>query len=165
MIASPEESQLSEKATGILRSRIGKSKDYPENDDAIDIAFILQDLHSLARHAPPGDILTTIGQCCCYLVRALDRTSTDRTVQSTYRQSLNDFVTRKASPLNTAFFQEFVRRCPEAAWELKRGILDVSVSDKAVNAYRKCQALGLLTPLFNKIPTKVRKRVSAQFRS
>jgi DNA polymerase phi len=157
--ASPEESQLSEKATGILRSRIGRLKDYPENNDAIDIGFILQDLHSRARNASSGDFLSTIGQCCGYLVRALNRTSADGSIQVVYRQSLQDFVTRKASRLNTAFFQEFIRRCPEAAWELKQDILDVSVSENAVNTYRKCQTLGLLNLLFNNIPTKVRKRV------
>jgi len=38
--------------------------------------------------------------------------------------------------------------------------LDVSVSEKAVNAYRKCQTLGLLNLLFNNIPTKVTERAS-----
>ena len=154
--ASPEESQLAEKAIGILRSRVGKLKEYPEEDETIDIGFILEDLHSKARRAPSGDILTTFGQCCCYLVRVLNRTSTDGTVRSAYRQSLEDFVTRKASRLNSAFFQEFVRRCPEVAWNLKQDILKVSVSENAVNAYRKCQTLGLLNLLFNNIPTKVK---------
>jgi DNA polymerase phi len=154
--ASPEESQLSEKATGILRSRIGKLKECPEKDESIDIGFILEDLHSMARRASSGDVLTTIGQCCCYLARAHNHTSTDSTVGLVYRQSLTDFVTRKASRLNVAFFQEFIRRCPEAAWDLKQDILDVSASEKAVNAYRSCQTLGLLNLLFNNIPTKVR---------
>ena len=153
--ASPEESQLSEKATGILRSRIGKLKEYPERDESVDIGPILEDLHSKARHAPSGDILTTISQCCCYLVRALHNTSADDTIRLVYRQSLDDFVTRKSSRLNPAFFQEFIRRCPEVAWDIKREFLGVSVSEKAVNAYRKCQTLGLLNLLFNNIPTKV----------
>lgn len=158
--ASPEESQLSEKATGILRSRIGKLKEHPDKDETIDIGVILEDLHSKARHVSSGDTLATIGQCCCYLVRALNRTGTDHTVHSVYRQSLEDFVTRKASRLNSAFFQEFIRRCPEAAWDLKQDILDVSVSEKAVNAYRKCQTLGLLNLLCNNIPNKVKERIS-----
>lgn len=157
--ASPEESQLSEKATGILRSRIGKLKECPEKDDGVDIGFILEDLHSMARRASSGEILTTIGQCSCYLVRAHNRTSTDPTVRLVYHQSLKDFVTRKASRLNVAFFQEFIRRCPEAAWDLKQDILDVSASEKAVNAYRTCQALGLLNLLLNNIPSKVRDQV------
>ena len=157
--ASPEESQLSEKATGILRSRIGKLKEYPEKDETIDIGPILEDLHSKARHASSGDILTTIGQCCCYLVRVLSRTSTDATIRTVYCQSLKDFVTRKASRLNSTFFQEFVRRCPEVAWDLKQDILEVSISENAINAYRKCQTLGLLNLLFNNIPTKVKEWV------
>lgn len=155
--ASPEEIQLSEKATGILRSRIGKLKEYPEKDETIDVGFILEDLHSKARHASSGDILTTIGQCSCYLVRVLNCPGADDTVRSVYRQSLEDFVTRKTSRLNSSFFQEFVRRCPEVAWDLKQDILRVSVSENAVNAYRKCQTLGLLNLLFNNIPTKVKE--------
>lgn len=153
--AGPEESQLSEKATGILRSRIGKLREYPERDETIDVGSIFEDLHAKARHASSGDTLTTISQCCCYLVRALDGTGTDGIVRSVYRQSLEDFVTRKGSRLNNAFFQEFVQRCPEVAWDLKQDILKVSVSEKAVNTYRKCQGLGLLNLLFNNIPTKV----------
>ena len=159
--ASPEESQLSEKATGILRSRVGKLKECPGKDEAIDIGFILEDLHSKARHASSGENLATIGQCCCYLVRALSRTSTDGTARLVYRQSLEDFVTRKASRLNTAFFQEFIRRCPEVAWDLRQDILDVTVSENAVNAYRKCQTLGLLNLLFSNAPTKVKCGSSA----
>lgn len=155
--ASPEESQLSEKATGILRSRIGKLKERPEKDETIDIGSILEDLHLKARHASSGDVLTMIGQCCCYLVRALNCTSNDPTVHSVYRQSLDDFAARKASRLNSAFFHEFIRRCPEAAWDLKQDILDVSLSEKAVNTYRKCQTLGLLNLLFNNIPAKVKE--------
>ena len=161
--ASPEEIQLAEKATGILRSRIGKLKECPEKDGMIDLGFILEDLHSKARHAPSADILTTIGQCCCYLVRALNRTSTDGTVHFAYRKSLEDFVTRKTSRLNSAFFQEFIRRCPEVAWDLKHDILKMSVSENAVNAYRKCQTLGLLNLLFNKIPTKVREWIPCAY--
>ncbi|KAF9653857.1 hypothetical protein BDM02DRAFT_3265026 [Thelephora ganbajun] len=152
--ASPEESQLSEKATGVLRSRIGKLKEYPDKDETIDIGFILEDLHTMARHAPSGEILTTIGQCCCYLVRVLNRISTDGTVRFVYRKSLEDFVTRKASRLNSAFFQEFIRRSPEVAWDLKQDILDLSASEKAVNAYRACQTLGLLNLLFTNIPAR-----------
>ena len=155
MTASPEEGQLSEKATGILRSRIVKLKEYPGKDDGIDIGFILEDSHSKARHASSGDILTTFGQCCCYLVRALNHNTPNGTERRIYRQSLEDFVTRKASRLNPAFFQEFIRRCPEVAWESRQDILEVSASEKAVNAYRKCQALGLLNLLFNNVPTKV----------
>jgi len=155
--ASPEESQLSEKATGILRSRVGKLKECPDRDETIDIGFILEDLHSKARHASSGDIITTIGQCCCYLVRALSHTDTDDAVHLVYRQSLEDFVTRKASRLNSAFFQEFIRRCPEVAWDLRQDILNVAISGGAINAYRKCQALGLLNLLFNNIPTKVKE--------
>ena len=159
--ASPEESQLAEKATGILRSRIGKLKEYPDKDETIEIGSILEDLHSEARRASSADSLATIGQCCCYLVRALGQTDgTNSTACSAYRQSLKDFVTRKASRLNSAFFQEFIRRCPEVAWDWKQDILDVSVSEKAVNAYRKCQTLGLLNLLFNNIPTKVTERIS-----
>jgi DNA polymerase phi len=155
--ASPEESQLSEKATSILRSRIGKLKEHPEMDESVDVGPILEDLHSKARHAPSGDILTTISQCCCYLVRALHHTGADDAIHFAYRQSLEDFVTRKASRLNPAFFQDFIRRCPEVAWDMKREFLTVSVSEKSVNVYRKCQTLGLLNLLFNNIPTKVEK--------
>lgn len=160
IVASPEESQLSEKATGILRSRIGKLREHPERDETIDVGSILEDLHLKARHTSSGDILATIGQCCCYLVRALNHTGADDIVRSVYRQSLEDFVTRKGSRLNSAFFQEFIRRCPEVAWDLKQDILEVSASDKAVNTYRKCQSLGLLNLLFNNIPTKVEERIS-----
>ncbi|EMD34453.1 hypothetical protein CERSUDRAFT_55542 [Gelatoporia subvermispora B] len=149
-----DEKQLSDKATGILRSRIGKSKDVPSNMDVEVAIEVLKELHSRARKAPSADVLSTLAQCTVFLARSLFHAAAQDQVLDIYRQSLADFVTRKASRLNSAFFQEFIRRHPDAAWALRSDLLDLT--GKAVNVYRQCQAFSLLHTLITQVHPAVR---------
>lgn len=150
----PDEKQLADKATGILRSRIGKAKELPvsiEKDEAVEV---LQELHSRARKAPSADVLATLSACSIFVARALHHEGEDEPIVRAYRESLVDFVTRKASRLNTQFFQEFVRRQVVVGWALRDDL--VEVAGKAVNAYRQCQVFLLLHSLIKELPQLVR---------
>ncbi|OCH90301.1 hypothetical protein OBBRIDRAFT_887807 [Obba rivulosa] len=151
-----DEKQLADKATGILRSRVGKSKDVPSNIDAEVATEVLKELHSRARKAPSADVISTLGQCSAFLARSLFHAGSEEPVLDIYRESLADFVTRKASRLNSAFFQEFIRRHPDAAWGLRSDL--VELTGKAVNVYRQCQTFHLLQTLLNQVhPTDARR--------
>lgn len=145
--AGTDEKQLADKATGILRSRIGKSKDTPSSTDCEQVGGILQELHSRARKASTGDVLSTLAQGSIYLSRALLHTQAQKPVLDAYRESLVDFVTRKPSRLNTAFFQEFIKRHANTAWELRDTLLDLS--GKAVNGYRQNEVFRLIQALLS----------------
>jgi DNA polymerase phi len=151
---SPDERQLSDKAKGILRSRIGKSKELPSSVDIDQIKTVLDDLHLCARRAHSSDLLATLSQCSIYLSRTLHHLGAENSLLQIYRSSLKDFLTRKNSALNASFFQDFIRRCPTSAWSLRRDLLDLSTG--AVNLYRQCQAYQLLELLVNQLPVIVR---------
>ncbi|RDX52694.1 hypothetical protein OH76DRAFT_1399938 [Lentinus brumalis] len=146
----PDEKQLSDKATGILRNRLGKSKDIPTSVAVEDAAKILEELHELARKASTSDVLTTLNQSSLYLAKVLLHADAVEPVQKAYRESLHDFVARKSSKLNTAFFDDFVKRHPQAAWGIRDDL--VKATGDALNVYRQMQAFHLLQTLINQLP-------------
>ncbi|KAH7910650.1 DNA polymerase phi-domain-containing protein [Hygrophoropsis aurantiaca] len=142
-----DERQLTDKATGLLKSRLAKSKDVPVATDVEQVTTILQELHQRARKTRSSDHLSTLSQCSLYICRVLLLSHQEEALTRTYRDSLVDFISRKASHLNFTFFQDFFRRYPVPAWRLRKDLIDVSV--KAVNTYRQCQAYQLLQTLVN----------------
>lgn len=151
---SRDERQLSDKATGILRNRIGKSKDLPVGIDTEEVTAILDELHGRARKARSPEVLVTLSQCSLYLSKVLLHSEAGPSVLRVYRSSLVDFVTRKASTLNATFIQDFIRHYPGSGWSLRNDMIDVSKN--AVNVYRRCQAFQLLNVVINQMPALVR---------
>ncbi|KAM5542581.1 hypothetical protein V8D89_003542 [Ganoderma adspersum] len=145
----PDEKQLSDKATGILRNRIGKSKESPSGVSKEDAAKTLEELHILARKASTPDVLATLNQASLYLSKVLLHAEDIAPVLSAYRESLHDFVARKASKLNTAFFDDFVRRHPQVAWNMRDDL--VKASSDALNGYRQAQVFHLVQTLVNQL--------------
>jgi DNA polymerase phi len=148
-----DERQLSDKATGILRNRIGKSKDLPVDIDSEEAATILAELHVRARKTRSPEVLVTLSQCSLYLSKVMFHSKAEASVLRVYRISLMDFVTRKASTLNASFIQDFIRRYPAPGWFLRNDI--VNASSNAANVYRKYQAFQLLHVIVNQMPTLV----------
>jgi DNA polymerase phi len=154
--AGQDEKQLSDKATGLLRSRIGKLKDTPSDITPDDVIPVLQELHAKARRGRSSEDLTMLSQCSMYLVRTLLHVDSPGPVLDIYRQSLQDFITRKASRFTYSFFQDFIGRHPELAWNLRDDLLAFASPDKAVNGYRQCQALQLIGALITRLSLTVR---------
>lgn len=150
---SSDERQLSDKAKGILKSRIGKSKDLLSNVQADHVSTVLSEIHIRARRAHSSDLLGTLSLCSIYLSKTLLHLNAERSLLQIYRLSLADFITRKNSALNASFFQDFIRRCPTSGWNLRGDLLDLS--SRAVNLYRQCQAYHLLELLVNQLPAMV----------
>lgn len=149
-----DERQLSDKATGLLRNRIAKSKDLPLDADNDVITAILVEIHSRAQRARSPDALATLNQCSLHLARVLVHSGVEDSVLQVYRQSLVDFATRKASALNTIFFQDFIRRNPTSGWHLRDDVL--KAASKAVNVYRQIQGFQLLQVILHQVSALVR---------
>jgi DNA polymerase phi len=150
---SQDEKQLSDKAKGILRSRIAKSKDVPSGVDADQVLAVLSDLHVRARKVHSSELLATLSQSSIYLSKILIQADAEKSLIQVYSQSLADFIMRKNSALNTNFFQDFIRRCPTTAWQLWSDLLDLS--SKSVNAYRQLQVFKLLETLIGQLQSMV----------
>jgi len=145
--------QVSEKATGLLMSRIGRLKEIPSGIDIAKSSAILDDLHIRARKVRSRDAVAIISRCSLYVSRALLHVGADETVRMAYTASLVDFTERKASDLNGQFFSEFIKRYPRTAWSMRAALL--SASTKAINSYRRGQAYILLETLLNHLPCSV----------
>lgn len=149
----PDEKQLADKATGILRSRIGKSKDVPSSVPTEDAATALEELHTLARKASTPEVLATLNQCSIYLSRVLLHHDASEPVLKAYRESLTDFVSRKASRLNPPFVGDFVKRYPQAAWSIRDDF--VQAPGAALNGFRQAQAFHFINTLVNQLQALV----------
>lgn len=148
-----DEKQVSEKATGLLMSRIGKLRDVPSSIDTARASGILKDLHIRAHKVHSRDAVAIISRCSLYVSKTLLHVGVDETVRMTYTMSLVDFTERKASDLNGPFFRDFIERHPRVAWGLRTALLAASV--KAVNAYRQGQVYMLLETLLSHLPRLV----------
>ncbi len=148
-----DEKQLADKTKGILRARLGKAKDTPAEIDSEQAAEILREVHVRARKAVSPDLLVTLDQCSLFLVKCLLQAQAEAPVLDAYRASLREYITRKSSRLNNNFFQDFIRRHPSVAWELRTEFLEV-VGD-AVNGYRKTQVFHLLDILLQQTSSLV----------
>ncbi|CAE6491505.1 unnamed protein product [Rhizoctonia solani] len=143
--AGPEERQLSEKTTGILRTRIAKAKDVPTS--GFDKEATLEDLrslHELARKAPVPEL----SPCSIYISKVFQG---EPRVLEVYRTSIEDFARRKNSKLPPAFLKEYILRQTAHAWELREHIVEQTVAGVAVNVYRQMQVWQLLQTLLSQV--------------
>ncbi|KZV92838.1 hypothetical protein EXIGLDRAFT_613837 [Exidia glandulosa HHB12029] len=153
-----DEKQLQEKASGILRSRLGKNKELPSLSDAAEAEETFKELHVRARKARSGQALAVISQCAVYIARMLESSSAPAVAEE-YGKSLADYAKRKTSPLNTSFFLDFARRLPKVAWRM-HGPLLVAMEDP-VNFYRGTQLFLVFQALASPIPTDQPEEVLA----
>ncbi|KAF8652685.1 hypothetical protein AX16_004190 [Volvariella volvacea WC 439] len=149
---SSDERQLSDKAKGILRSRIGKAKEMPVKGLTKEgVTEISNTIHIRARKVHSPELLPILSQCSIFLSKILYSLGGEGSVIDQYRESLTDYLTRKNSALNTQFFLDFARRCPKHTWSLRDHLLEQA--EKAVNLYRRCQAYRILEIIISQLPS------------
>ncbi|KAF8831365.1 hypothetical protein HHX47_DHR1000710 [Lentinula edodes] len=172
--STTDEKQLSDKARGIARSRIGKAKEFAsaekkkvggggekeegEGEEQEEVTSIFETLHKRARTERSPDHLSILSDCCIYISQVMLRAGMQDHVVVQYRHSLIDFISRKNSSLNVSFFQQFFRRSRTAAWNLRNDLLEVS--GKAANLYRQFQAYQLIHDLLTEPPFDIHDEVT-----
>ncbi|KAJ3738836.1 DNA polymerase phi-domain-containing protein, partial [Lentinula detonsa] len=153
-----DERQLSDKAQGIVRSRIGKLKEFPSSISREEVKPVLETLHQRARTERSPEYLSILGDCCIYLSQLMIHAGMRDEVVVQYRQSLTDFITRKNSLLNVSFFQQFIRRSRSAAWGIRNDLLELP--EKAVNMYRRFQMYQLIHDLLTEPPSDLQEEAT-----
>lgn len=148
--STTDEQQLSDKAKGLLKTRLGKVKDVPPVG-ITRATSVLDELHTRARKTHSSDMLSTLSHCSLWVSKVLLHTGVKEPVLQEYRLSLEDFITRKNSALNTGFFQDFIRRYPAISWSLREDL--IALSKKAVNVYRQCQAFQIVQYILTQLPS------------
>ncbi|KAH8117507.1 DNA polymerase phi-domain-containing protein [Phellopilus nigrolimitatus] len=147
--ASSDEKQLSDKAKGILRSRLAKTKDAIPIPDPSKAVELLESLHQRARKSHSSDTVSTISLCSLFVTKAL-LTVDEKAAIRIYTESTSDFLTRKASALNTGFILDFVRRFPLQAWGIRMSV--VEMIGNATNGYRQTQAFNIVQTILTSLP-------------
>lgn len=143
--AGATEGDLANKASGILRNRLGKAKDVPSSTDLPRSTSILEEIHSMARKASSADFSALCSACSLFVSRAIDTAHpASRVVVETYRATLEDWMTRKSSLVHPNFISDFLRRFPLRAWPLREDLIAHTASGKGINAFRLAQAFGML---------------------
>ncbi|KAG8217899.1 DNA polymerase phi-domain-containing protein [Butyriboletus roseoflavus] len=137
-----DERQLSDKASGILKTRLAKSKDLPTTAARDEVETVLREVHRRAQRSHASNALAVLSQASLYLCRILVALNEHDVAIGMYRESLDDYMSRKASQLAFSFFQDWARRFPTLGWKLRESVLEAS--SKAVNLYRRCQAFQLM---------------------
>ncbi|EJD46060.1 hypothetical protein AURDEDRAFT_63592 [Auricularia subglabra TFB-10046 SS5] len=146
-----DEKQLQDKASGILRSRLGKNKELPELADTSETEDVFKHLHERARKARSGQVLAVISQSTVYVARVLAQHARGALVAEQYGESVKDYATRKSSPLTTSFFLDFVRRLHDVAWGIRSPLLEAM--REPVNFYRATQVFLVFQSLTSPLPS------------
>lgn len=152
-----DEKQLSDKTTGIIRSRFSKPRDVPRIGDTTAVSEILSSLHERARKSSSSKTVGLVSICSLFVVKALAGHD-DQSIEEAYKDSVKNFITKKTSPLTPAFFLDFVRRNPTHGWKLQSHMLG-SIKD-AANGFRQSQAFAVIQTLYTSIQKPVSNTVS-----
>lgn len=150
-----DEKQLTDKVISLLRNRYGKAKAVPPSADVPILKDTLQELHNIARKSASSNVKEIIPICNMYIIRVSpsDSSSDGAFIHQIYLDSLKDFASRKASPLQPSFFHETFRRSPSIIWTSRKELL--GLAQNAVKGYRKVQIFNFLPPMFNQFSTLV----------
>ena len=151
--AGSRERQVADKAKALLRSRFTELKEPLDSVNIDDVVKLIGDIHARIRRVHSSTVTETLSLCSIYLARVSIQSNAEASVVEIYTESLNDFITRKKSALNTGFFEEFIRRYPTTAWNMRSDLIDLST--KAINVYRRCQVFQLVQVLITRFLTVV----------
>lgn len=150
---SATEIDLSNKTSGILKTRIGKAKDVPTTADLALATSVLEEIHQLARKAPTADYSAMCSACSLFVVRTIDASTSSKAkagetdaVIDAYKATLEDYMTKKSSTVHPPFIAEFIKRFPTRAFPLVSTLTQYAdpATVKKVNVYRQLQSFTLL---------------------
>ncbi|KAK9766822.1 DNA-directed DNA polymerase [Basidiobolus ranarum] len=148
--ANTANKQAGEKATNLLKNKLVKVKDHPKISDTANALETLEAVHQFARKAPNSTMMQLFSHCSLFLVRVIigneDKKSTEKVVDI-YKASLNDYMTRKSSNLQPAFFLDLLNRYPVIGWGLFKSLIELTKPSVSAKGYREAQAYNMLSTL------------------
>ncbi|TKY90506.1 hypothetical protein EX895_000504 [Sporisorium graminicola] len=156
--------QLAAKAKTLLLSRISKAKTVPDEFDADQVSELLQRMHADARESQSNDVSNVSQALSLYLTKvALSKSGDDvkaalgGKLVEIYRESLLDYLMRKASRLRHEFLIDAFRRFPLLGWELRSELLDNCRPGAATRAFRQVQVMSMLQAVLTQIAQRAEK--------
>ncbi|SJX60313.1 related to DNA polymerase V [Sporisorium reilianum f. sp. reilianum] len=156
--------QLGAKAKTLLLGRISRAKTVPDEFDADQVGALLQRMHAEARESQSNDVSNVSQALSLYLTKvALSKSGNDvkaalgGKLVDIYRESLLDYLLRKASRLRHEFLIDAFRRFPLLGWELRSELLDNCRPGAATRAFRQVQVMSMLQAVLTQIAQRAEK--------
>ncbi|SPO20848.1 related to DNA polymerase V [Ustilago trichophora] len=159
--------QLASKARTLLLSRISKAKAVPSSFDTLQVSSLLQRMHTEARESQSNDVSNVSQALNLYLTKvALSKAGDD--VESAlggklveiYRESLLDYLMRKASRLRHEFLIDAFRRFPMLGWQLRMDLLDQcrpGAATTTTRGFRQVQVMSMLQAVLTQMAQRPEK--------
>ena len=141
--------QVANRASQILRQRLCKSKDLPHGDnwDVDEVVSELKDTHELLRTSQDAKLADMAAAVSHLYTKVLVRHGHVHETADVFKNTLDDFLERKSSPIRPAFLIEAIRRYPELSWGLRHALLQGCRVSKAARAFRQVQVFTMLQVL------------------
>lgn len=165
--ARSSEGELGEKAAGILRRRIVKSKDVPIIPQDMSAKPAIDSIHNLARKARSADFSALCSSCSIFIARGCFVAATILSpkadvVTNAYSETFADFATRTACALHPKFILDYLHRFPIQSWKLYNELCSHAMPDTSLNTYRQLQTFDMLRAISQSMGV-VAKSVDSKF--
>ncbi|KAJ1031815.1 hypothetical protein NDA13_002201 [Ustilago tritici] len=149
---------VANKARQLLLNRISKAKAVPGEVDVDQVSWLLERMHTEARESQSNDVSNVSQAINVYLTKVALCKSGEKVKSALggklvemYRQSLLDYLTRKASRMRYEFLIDAFRRFPMLGWELRSELLDSCRPGAASRAFRQVQVMQMLQAVLTQI--------------
>ncbi|KAJ1030918.1 hypothetical protein NDA18_002147 [Ustilago nuda] len=153
-----ETEAVANKARQLLLNRISKAKAVPEEVDVDQVSWLLERMHTEARESQSNDVSNVSQAINVYLTKVALCKSGEKVKSALggklvemYRQSLLDYLTRKASRMRHEFLIDAFRRFPMLGWELRSELLNSCRPGAASRAFRQVQVMQMLQAVLTQI--------------
>lgn len=148
-----EDIDIASKAHRVLNGITSKAKEYPTVGDTDSVLEILRDVHQGAARSGSEEVEGLAIATSLYLCKIALATSTSKStsaVTDIYISSLNSFLIKKSCRLHGRFFESFINRYRDAAWQLRDALLEgCSENTKTSDKHRRATCFHLLSALLN----------------
>lgn len=146
-----EDVDIAAKAQRVLNGITSKAKDYPTVGAVEGVVEILRGVHQGAARSGAEEIESLAIATSLYLCKiALATSSSDAktAVVDAYISSLNTFLIKKSCRLHGRFFESFINRYRDEAWQLRETLLEgCSENTKTSDKHRRAMCFHLLSAL------------------
>ncbi|WWC68679.1 uncharacterized protein I206_102613 [Kwoniella pini CBS 10737] len=148
------ESELANKAAGILRSKFNKPKEVPCSIEISRATNILKEIHSMAIKAHSAEFSNLCSLSSLFIVKSIESSSNSndsKIIEQIYGETLKDFMIRKSSLLHPNFIIEFIKRFPSKAFNLSNDL--IKYTEEGINTFRQLQAYSMLQIILQHLPS------------
>ncbi|WWC87837.1 uncharacterized protein L201_002731 [Kwoniella dendrophila CBS 6074] len=165
------ETELANKAAGILRSKFNKPKEVcstASNEKSIEI---LKEIHSMAIKAHSAEFSNLCSLTSLFVVKTIESSSSttksndddgdddDKGLIEVYSNTLKDFMSRKSSLVHPNFILEFIKRFPQKGFKLSNDLIEYVKPGKGVNTFRQLQGYSMLSIITSHLPSSSKSSV------